>query len=197
MIYLDRAGNVKEASNLPTTVFGAHAKEEFLAAKNNSVMQNQHNSLLSPHTAYSPRLSTSHRGQSRRVGQPKRRRTALREESLAVSCMDADNEEDDLVTLMIGDTQKVTAYYESAFRRLQQLNCRMLAKNFIKLIEPRKQVKHPYNGGKPRAGAAPGEKGDPEKTKPEWWPRDVIHREPDHLKKDCEITLPYCALLKD
>ncbi|OKL63640.1 hypothetical protein UA08_00266 [Talaromyces atroroseus] len=184
MVYLDRSGNVREASNLRTTVFSAQAKEEFLAAKNNFVLQNQQNSLLSPHTAYSPRPSSSPRGHSRRAGQPKRRRTAFRAEPLAVSYIDSDNEEDAMITLKIGDRQKVTAYYESAFRRLQQLNCRMLAKNFIKLIEPRKQVKHPYNGGKPRAGAPPGEKGDPEKTKPDWWPRDVIHREPDHLKKD-------------
>lgn len=83
------------------------------------------------------------------------------------------------VPLEIGDTEKVLAYYESAFRAFQQINCRQIAKAYIKIIEPRKQVKFPYNGGK----GGPGEKGDPEKTKPEWWPAGVIHREPDHLKK--------------
>lgn len=98
----------------------------------------------------------------------------------------------DLMALKIGDTDKVTAYYESVFKRLQQLNCRMLAKSFIKLIEPRKQVRHPYNGGR---GAVPGERGDPELTKPDWWPRDVIHKEPDHLRKERESYLETNVLI--
>ncbi|KAJ6094219.1 hypothetical protein N7467_003064, partial [Penicillium canescens] len=49
----------------------------------------------------------------------------------------------------------------------QKINCRAIAKAFIRFIEPRKQVKHPYNRGKPPLGSALGTKGDPEKTKPE------------------------------
>ncbi|KAG2416140.1 hypothetical protein HFD88_007332 [Aspergillus terreus] len=94
-----------------------------------------------------------------------------------------------MVGLEIGDTEKVLEYYENALKHFQQLNCRQIAKAFIKFIEPRKQVKHPYNGGKPRAGAASGEKGDPEKTKPEWWPAGVVHKEPDHLRKEQRIRL--------
>lgn len=90
-----------------------------------------------------------------------------------------------MVPLCIGDTPKVLAYYEGALKHFQQLNCRMVAKAFIKFIEPRKQVKHPYNGGKAPAGSAPGTTGDPEKTKPEWWPPGVMHKEPDHLRKEC------------
>ncbi|KKA25184.1 hypothetical protein T310_0775 [Rasamsonia emersonii CBS 393.64] len=95
----------------------------------------------------------------------------------------------DRIPLEIGDEEKVKAYYENAFKHFQQLNCRQMAKAFIKFIEPRKQVKHPYNGGRPPPGAAPGEKGDPEKTKPEWWPEGVVHKEPDHLKKDQRLRL--------
>ncbi|KAF3482510.1 uncharacterized protein GIQ15_05269 [Arthroderma uncinatum] len=91
----------------------------------------------------------------------------------------------EMVPLEIGNEEKVEAYYESAFRAFQQINCRQVAKAYIKIIEPRKQVKHPYNGGR----GAPGEKGDPEKTKPDWWPTGVIHREPDHLKKPERIRL--------
>lgn len=80
------------------------------------------------------------------------------------------------------------AYYEGALKHFQQLNCRMVAKAFIKFIEPRKQVRHPYNGGKPPPDAAPGTTGDPEKTKPEWWPPGVMHKEPDHLRKECMST---------
>jgi hypothetical protein len=96
----------------------------------------------------------------------------------------------DMVGLEIGDTPKVLDYYERSLKHFQQLNCRQIAKAFIKFIEPRKQVKHPYNGGKPPAGAPPGKKGDPEKTKPEWWPADVVHKEPDHLRKDRTCTPP-------
>ncbi|KAH1452265.1 hypothetical protein KXW57_003988 [Aspergillus fumigatus] len=95
----------------------------------------------------------------------------------------------DMVGLEIGDTPKVLEYYERSLKHFQQLNCRQLAKAFIKFIEPGKQVKHPYNGGKPPAGAPPGTKGDPEKTKPDWWPADVLHKEPDHLRKDQRLSL--------
>ncbi|GFF61232.1 hypothetical protein IFM51744_10622 [Aspergillus udagawae] len=95
----------------------------------------------------------------------------------------------DMVGLEIGDTPKVLDYYERSLKHFQQFNCRQIAKAFIKFIEPGKQVKHPYNGGKPPAGGPPGEKGDPEKTKPEWWPADVVHKEPDHLRKDQHLSL--------
>ena len=81
------------------------------------------------------------------------------------------------------------AYYESALKHFQQINCCQIAKAFIKFIEPRKQGKNPYNGGKPPVGAPPGRKGDPEKTKPDWWPAGVQHKEPDHLKKEGEFVL--------
>lgn len=88
-------------------------------------------------------------------------------------------------SIRVGDSTKILNYYEGALKHFQQLNCRMVAKAFIKFIEPRKQVRHPYNGGKPPAGSAPGTTGDPEKTKPEWWPPGVMHKEPDHLRKEC------------
>ncbi|EDN02640.1 predicted protein [Histoplasma mississippiense (nom. inval.)] len=86
----------------------------------------------------------------------------------------------DKITLPIGDEQKVLAYYVEAFKAFQQINCREIAKACIKVIEPHKQTKHPYNGGNTR---------DPESTKPCWWPTDVIHKEPDHLKKHDRIQL--------
>ncbi|EDP47809.1 conserved hypothetical protein [Aspergillus fumigatus A1163] len=95
----------------------------------------------------------------------------------------------DMVGLEIGDTPKVLDYYERSLKLFRQYNCRQIAKAFIRFIEPRKQVKHPYNGGKPPAGAPPGKRGDPEKTKPEWWPADVVHKEPDHLRKDQRLSL--------
>ncbi|KAL2380883.1 hypothetical protein RJZ90_004290 [Blastomyces dermatitidis] len=113
---------------------------------------------------------------------------AQKRQRLAYTVNGASEEEDDdefedhpvnKIGLPIGDEERMMAYYAEAFRAFQQINCRQVAKAYIKLIEPRKQAKHPYNGGK----AAPGETRDPEKTKPEWWPADVIHKEPDHLRK--------------
>lgn len=54
---------------------------------------------------------------------------------------------------------------------------------YIRMVEPRKQVHHPYNGRLPGGGNAP-EQLDPEATKPPWWPAGVTHREPDHLLKE-------------
>jgi hypothetical protein len=85
----------------------------------------------------------------------------------------------DMVGLEIGDTPKVLDYYERSLTYFQQLNCCQIAKVFIKFIKLRKQVKHPYNGCKP--GDPCGKEGDLEKTKPEWWPANVVHKEPDHL----------------
>ncbi|GFF98645.1 hypothetical protein IFM53868_09894 [Aspergillus udagawae] len=95
----------------------------------------------------------------------------------------------DMVRLEISDTPKVLEYYERSLKHFRQFNCRQILKTFIKFIEPRKQAKHPYNGGKPPAGAPPSKRGDPEKTKPKWWPADVVHKEPDHLRKDQRLSL--------
>lgn len=168
MLYIDESGNIGEMSNLPVLIFDARARNAFAEA----------HGLVPPHDTYN---SGSRFG----MGHPKRRRTTGPRND---NPFDAQNIEEfenssEQFPIEIGNRKQVSAFYESGFRRLQQINCRLLAKSFIKVIEPRKQVKHPYNGGK---GAAPGQKGDPEKTKPNWWPRDVMHREPDHIKKECK-----------
>jgi hypothetical protein len=78
-------------------------------------------------------------------------------------------------------------YYEKAFQSLKQANCRILAKAYIKLVEPRKQVNFPYNGRKVISGIP--QQLDPETTKPPWWPTEVVHREPDHLLKAGRVHL--------
>lgn len=84
--------------------------------------------------------------------------------------------------MRVGDERRMKKYYERAFEVFQQLNCRVIAKAYIRMVEPRKQVHHPYNGRLPGGGNAP-EQLDPEATKPPWWPAGVTHREPDHLLK--------------
>jgi hypothetical protein len=85
--------------------------------------------------------------------------------------------------IQVGDEHRMKKYYEKAFEAFQQLNCRVIAKAFIKLVEPRKQVNHPYNGRKTASGSSPEQRVDPELTKPKWWPTGVTHKEPDHLLK--------------
>lgn len=60
-------------------------------------------------------------------------------------------------------------WYAERFESLQQETCRLVVKNWIKVIEPKKQSKFPYNRG--------------DDCRPGWWPQDIRHREPDHLQK--------------
>jgi hypothetical protein len=85
----------------------------------------------------------------------------------------------DMVGLKISDSPKVLEYYERSLKHFWQFNYTQVAKAFIKFIKPGKQVKHPYNRCKP--GAPHGKEGNPESTKPKWWPANVFHKEPDHL----------------
>ncbi|KAL4897673.1 hypothetical protein BDV59DRAFT_197949 [Aspergillus ambiguus] len=89
--------------------------------------------------------------------------------------------------IRVGNRELLRTYYDKAFENFQQLNCRAIAKAFVKLVEPRKQVNHPYNGRKTTAGSS--QRVDPELTKPKWWPAGVTHREPDHLLKADRIRL--------
>ena len=83
-----------------------------------------------------------------------------------------------LTTLEVSNGPILRRYYEKAFDAFQQVNCKVIAKAFVKVVEPRKQVSHPYNG---RIG--PFQHVNPELSKPDWWPTGVTHREPDHLLK--------------
>ncbi|KAK4688036.1 hypothetical protein P7C73_g2077, partial [Tremellales sp. Uapishka_1] len=71
--------------------------------------------------------------------------------------------------------EAVEPYYTARFAALQQATCKLVVKAWIKVIEPKKQVKYPYNKG--------------EELKPDWWPQGVRHREPDHLSKSERLTL--------
>ncbi|KAI9818465.1 MAG: hypothetical protein M1827_000524 [Pycnora praestabilis] len=101
-----------------------------------------------------------------------------------------EDEEDDEVQevgtreLRVGDRVEMDKFYDTKFLQLLQVNCKWVAKQWIKVIEPKKQTKYPYNGGKDK---------DPEKTKPPWWPRSIQHKEPDHNgKPDRVILLQAC-----
>ncbi|KAJ5111376.1 hypothetical protein N7532_001911 [Penicillium argentinense] len=89
--------------------------------------------------------------------------------------------------LRVGNRNLLRQYYEKAFEEFQQLNCRAIAKSYIKLVEPRKQVHFPYNGRKVISGVS--RDVGPERTKPAWWPEGVLHKEPDHLLKPARLKL--------
>lgn len=86
-----------------------------------------------------------------------------------------------LALIPINDSTLLRRYYEKVFQNLQQTNCRVIAKAYVKVVEPRKQLQYPYNGRKTVAGIT--RQMSPEDTKPPWWPPGVSHREPDHLLK--------------
>ncbi|KAJ5753680.1 uncharacterized protein N7511_007833 [Penicillium nucicola] len=91
------------------------------------------------------------------------------------------------IMISLGNANFIRRYYEKVFENLQQTNCRILAKVYVRLVEPRKQVRFPYNGRKNVAGVT--HQWSPEETKPPWWPLEVRHREPDHLHKAERIEL--------
>ncbi len=87
-------------------------------------------------------------------------------------------------SIEICDSQAIWDLYDERFRNLQQSACKIIAKAWIKLIEPRKQSNHPYTGSDAKA--------------PEWWPKPwgptkegkVRHKEPDHLHKHGKAPWP-------
>lgn len=71
------------------------------------------------------------------------------------------------------DDSQLYHQYCQIFHTLTQVVCKTVAKEWIKVIEPRKQALYPYKFNR----------------KPAWWPKCVPHVEPDHLDKDNRIRL--------
>ncbi|ODA81218.1 hypothetical protein RJ55_04182 [Drechmeria coniospora] len=102
----------------------------------------------------------------------------------------AANDEDDVPMtvasrrgIKVGDGDAVWAFYEQRFKNCQQTACKLIAKAWVKAVEPKKQSTHPYTGSDEKA--------------PEWWPKPwgptkddkVRHKEPDHLYKRERVHL--------
>ncbi|ROT40354.1 hypothetical protein SODALDRAFT_94609 [Sodiomyces alkalinus F11] len=91
--------------------------------------------------------------------------------------------------LRIGDSREVWDFYDQRFRNCQQTACKLIAKAWVKVVEPKKQTNHPYTGQDEKA--------------PEWWPKPwgptkdekVRHKEPDHLYKKERVHL-LCHILR-
>lgn len=84
--------------------------------------------------------------------------------------------------IKVGDSEAVWSFYEQRFKNCQQTACKLIAKAWVKAVEPKKQSTHPYTGSDEKA--------------PDWWPKPwgptkddkVRHKEPDHLYKRGEAT---------
>lgn len=76
----------------------------------------------------------------------------------------------------VGDGEKIIDIYEERLNRMSQLLLKRALKLWIKAV---KHSQFPFNGGKRRREAI--RKRGP--AKPQWWPNDVTHAEPDHLRK--------------
>ncbi|KAG7844466.1 hypothetical protein KL941_003842 [Ogataea angusta] len=78
------------------------------------------------------------------------------------------------------DSHEVDEYLVQCFDEFQQIPCKLLAKAWIRLIEPKKQSRYPYKLG--------------DRSKPLWWPETCRHKEPDHLRKEERIDLLVCIV---
>ncbi|PNP75038.1 hypothetical protein FNYG_11620 [Fusarium nygamai] len=86
-------------------------------------------------------------------------------------------------TIRIDNYQEVWNFYELRFKNCQQTACKLIAKAWVKAIEPNKQSTHPYTGKDEKA--------------PDWWPRPwgptkedrVRYKEPDQLYKRERVHL--------
>ncbi|KID89318.1 Ydr124wp-like protein [Metarhizium guizhouense ARSEF 977] len=100
------------------------------------------------------------------------------------------NEDDDVPMtvssrkgIKVGDGDAVWNFYEQRFKNCQQTACKLIAKAWVKAVEPKKQSTHPYTGSDEKA--------------PDWWPKPwgptkddkVRHKEPDHLYKRERVHL--------
>lgn len=102
---------------------------------------------------------------ARRAKRSNWQRTGLHQTPLSVEAFEVEEH----VPLEIGNTEEINAFYTTASKRLQLINCPLLAGNMITIIQRHKQVRHPYNSRR-KPGGASGENGSPEDTKPDCWP---------------------------
>ncbi|KAL9039728.1 MAG: hypothetical protein Q9214_004760 [Letrouitia sp. 1 TL-2023] len=81
----------------------------------------------------------------------------------------------DCYEINIGDDKATKQHIDEKIAFLTQPTLKLLTKAWIKVREPKKTAWHPYVGGA--------------RTKPCYWPHDVIHKEPDHLNMEERLKL--------
>ncbi|KAI9677506.1 MAG: hypothetical protein M1817_006460 [Caeruleum heppii] len=85
----------------------------------------------------------------------------------------------------LSDADRLDEFYLARLGQMQQINCKLVAKQWIKTIEPKKQSQHPYKLE--------------DAARPAWWPKNLQHKEPDHIKKETrmQLMLAIIRLAKD
>ncbi|KAI0146011.1 hypothetical protein F4776DRAFT_660882 [Hypoxylon sp. NC0597] len=145
-----------------------------------------------------PLDSTRRWAQDRRYGQPmslasfeddgnykarKRPRASVRREPDNFEDEPAASSSSSKKGITINDDKAIWQFYEDRFKGIQQSACKLIAKAWVKAVEPKKQSTHPYTGADEKA--------------PDWWPKPwgpgkehrVRHKEPDHLYKRERVYL--------
>lgn len=87
--------------------------------------------------------------------------------------------------IAVSDREKITEIYHQLLEGLLQTNLKKILKEWIRVIAPKEQSTHPYNGGITKKEAIQryrGKKGG-DLTKPWWWLTDIVHCQPDHIIK--------------
>ncbi|KAK6461263.1 hypothetical protein DFJ63DRAFT_221631 [Scheffersomyces coipomensis] len=72
-------------------------------------------------------------------------------------------------------TKDLFSHYNNLFHCVSQSVCKEVAKQWIKIAEPNKQANFPYKNFN--------------RSKPDWWPHNVDHIEPDHLDKNGRVEV--------
>ncbi|EON66018.1 hypothetical protein W97_05261 [Coniosporium apollinis CBS 100218] len=186
------------------------AKDEYAGAEHAVLLEkpsscNSRSGVTSPR-AKPGRSSRRSKGRKRpdgraaeQLGAGKRARSSSPTVSQADEDEDDDAEQSDKdrpksFHFFIADTDKFAMAYTLRLEQLQQLICKMMLKSWIKVVEPKKQAKYPYNTQKikrsqKQARTSNAEPEMPQKIPP-WWPIDgVRHIEPDHLLKEERLKL--------
>ncbi|KAH9822302.1 hypothetical protein DFH28DRAFT_1217145 [Melampsora americana] len=96
--------------------------------------------------------------------------------------------------MLFTSPQSISQFLEAKFGQLQQNICKLVCKAWIKVIEPKKQtkLKKVRNMKFLYIQGFPIEEDDT--RKPDWWPADVRHKEPDHLAKPERMRLMLAIL---
>ena len=82
--------------------------------------------------------------------------------------------------------EAVDDFFNKSVAVLQESAMKEILKKIIKVIEPKKQSKYPYQSSetKIKKGLDPRVRY-PVPMVPPWWPKEgVIHKEPDHIQKE-------------
>ena len=104
------------------------------------------------------------------------------------------------VPVQVGDREKIYEFYVKAFTHIGQSRLKQILKEMIKIVQPKKQTKNPYNGRRCRnqtqqeLDLLQDDPNPGRHTAPDWWPnqdgwqegKGCRHKEPDHLLKPGE-----------